>query len=128
MKIVTRYIAFDGREFPNEADCKKHEAEHSHLILVGLSAEELVDVLSVDWKDPADKRRPLADALEQIGVHLSRLRVAAGDKKRERKPKGFEPETVAEPPGEEPRDLVAEANAEMTARMKARAPAGEFAD
>lgn len=123
MKEVIRkiYVAFDGREFLTPEECKKHDAECGHLMLVALSAEEITDVMSVDWLNKDDPRRPLADALEHIGIALSRARVAAGDKKRERKPKE-EPTSAPSPSG---RDLVAEAKAESDARLAARVAAGE---
>ncbi len=85
MKEVTRYISFDGIEHKTAEECRTHEAGQSHLMLVGLSAEDVIAaMLAVDWKNPDDPSRPLADAIEHVGMAIAKSRRAAGELKRQR--------------------------------------------
>ncbi len=116
MKEVTRYVSFDGIEHKTAEECRAHEAGQSHLMLVGLAAEEIVSaMIAVDWKNPDDPSRPLADAIEHVGMAIAKSRREAGELKRQRKKKDDQP-----PAAPTDRDLVAEAKAELDARVKAR--------
>lgn len=75
MKMVTKYVAFDGVEFLSEVECKNYEAKLSHVRIVGLSIEAVEAALS-----GADAG--LADAIELLGAKLARARRDRGELKR----------------------------------------------
>lgn len=79
MKIVTKYVAFDGCTFNSEAECRAYEAKLAHVRLVDLKIEQIEAALS--GADP-----DLADAIEQIGTRIARSRRERGELRHQRKP------------------------------------------
>lgn len=75
MKTVTQFIAFDGTSFADEAECKAYEAARPELMLCGLSAAEVQSAL--DRSDEA-----LANAFEDVGNRIRKLRIESGDLRR----------------------------------------------
>ena len=89
MKTITRFEAFDGTAFDDEAECRAYEAARPELALVGLSLEEVTAALNRTDEG-------LADAIEAIGARLARDRRNSGSLKRTRKSNGAaEPEHEA---------------------------------
>lgn len=82
MKLETRnvYIAYDGKEFPTEAQCLAHEREHAGGRLVGLTAEQIAAAL-------AGEDRDIAQAIEDAAHKIRKRRYEAGDLKRQRRAK-----------------------------------------
>ena len=78
MKTITRFEAFDGTAFDDEAECRAYEAARPELALVGLSLEEVTAALNRTDEG-------LADAIEAIGARLARDRRTRGSLKRTRK-------------------------------------------
>ena len=117
MKQITKFVAFDGAEFDSESECRTWETQHAHLRLVGLTIDQVAQAM--DRTDP-----DLAEAIETVGTAIARLRRESGDLKRERrkKPEAGPAVFVNGVPDSHTRDLVAEAQAEMAARVAARAP------
>lgn len=79
-KAITRYAAEDGKEFDTLEEAKRHEQLLSFEALVGLDPEDIEEAL-------AGKAPTIAEAFEKIGARLAKQRLAAGDRKRERKAK-----------------------------------------
>lgn len=88
--VTTTYEAFDGARFATASECRAHERERSHLLLVNLTLEQVEAAMS---RKDAD----LADAIELCGLKINRERRADGDLKRQRQPKPAS-ETPSEPP------------------------------
>lgn len=86
MKIVTKYIAFDGVTHATESECRAYEAKLAHVRLVDLKIEQIEAALS--GSDP-----DLADAIEQIGSRIGRARRERGELKR-----GHKGAATMEPP------------------------------
>ncbi|MBP6749595.1 MAG: hypothetical protein KA144_08150 [Xanthomonadaceae bacterium] len=80
MKIETRsiYVAFDGKEFQTEDDCRSHERAQSGGRLVGLTEAQIAAALS-------GEDRELGDAFETIGRRVAQGRIERGELKRERR-------------------------------------------
>ena len=91
MKTITRFEAFDGTAFDDEAECRAYEAARPELALVGLSLEEVTAALNRTDEG-------LADAIEAIGARLARDRRSSGSLKRTRKSNGAA-EPTDEPAG-----------------------------
>lgn len=77
MKIVTKYVAFDGCPFNSEAECRAYEAKLAHVRLVNLTIEQVEAALDGSDSD-------LADCIEQIGARIGRARRERGDLRRHR--------------------------------------------
>jgi hypothetical protein len=69
------YVAFDGAEFPTEAQCLAHERKHGERLLIGMTAEQLAHAL-----DGSDGQR--SAALERAGYAVRKARQAAGNLRR----------------------------------------------
>jgi len=82
MKIIqiTRYVAFDGTEFPTEETCREYEASEWPQRFVGLTITEVEAALNRTDLE-------LAAAFERAGMQIRALRYEAGDLRRPRKPK-----------------------------------------
>ena len=80
---VPRWRAFDGAEFPTEAEAKAHEEQHFAVMLCALSREDV---------DAALDRKPealaLADAIEKAGAIIARKRRESGELRRARNGEG----------------------------------------
>jgi hypothetical protein len=94
MKTETRevFIAFDGQQFATAGECRQHERDNAHTLLIGLTFEQISAALARVDLD-------LAEAIERVGSQIAAARRAAGDMRRKR---GAEEST--EPPAEEPAD------------------------
>ncbi len=77
MKIVTRYVAFDGEPFGDEQSCKAHERRNARLRLVGMTLEQVESAMT--RADPE-----LADAIEFLGIKIADARRASGALRRAR--------------------------------------------
>lgn len=80
MTPITKYLSFDGIEFPTKEECLKHEADNFAARLVGLTAEQVAAALTRENIE-------IADALESAGKIVTKLRIDAGDLKRSRSTK-----------------------------------------
>jgi hypothetical protein len=94
MKTETRtvYVSFDDKEFGTEAACAAYERLHSGARLVGMTEKDIADAIS-------GENREIGAALEAIAKKVRDARLARGDSKRPRKPKGegeANPETAPE--------------------------------
>jgi len=78
--IIRQYRAHDGKVFDSASECKAHERDIAHRLLVGLTLEQVEAAMS---RKDAD----LADAIELCGLKINRERRADGDLKRQRQPK-----------------------------------------
>lgn len=82
MTPITKYLSFDGIEFPDADACRRHEAENFAARLVGLTAEQVAAALTRE--DPE-----LAEGFETAGKVIRELRIKAGDLKRARNGEGL---------------------------------------
>lgn len=74
-KAVTKYQAMDGSHHESEALAKTHEARLHAKAIVGLTEQEVTDML-------AGKPSPKAASVEFVGSRVARARVEAGGSKR----------------------------------------------
>ena len=86
MKEITKYAAFDGKEFDSAAACRKYEAEHAEAKLIGLTAEQLAAAASREPTDKVPDAIEIADAIEDLAKKIRDKRL--GDGEFRRKPKG----------------------------------------
>ena len=95
---VPKWRAFDGREFPTQAEAETYEAENADLALVGLTPERLRAALAYE---PGE--RALADAIERVAYKIALARKALGFLKR-RPGAETPPSQPAAVPGDLPAD------------------------
>ncbi len=103
MKTVTKYVAFDGKDFDDENACLAHEKSLGPSRLVGLTSETVIRVAKVyrlPIEDRADEDIDIAEAIEKMGSTLARERRESGDLKRARKPKTEVSALQQEPEGD----------------------------
>ncbi|GGC90697.1 hypothetical protein [Chelatococcus reniformis] len=76
---LTKYRAFDGRDFDSADECRAHERANSSGALVGLTLEQVeAAIVRTDAS--------LADAIEEVAKRITRARLDAGE--RRRRPRG----------------------------------------
>jgi hypothetical protein len=98
-----KYLAFDGKVFENEADCRAYEREHD----ISFACQAIGNATANDIENAlAYRNKDLAALIEKVAYRIGQARRAAGDVKR-RVNKGetstAEPdETVAEVAPPEP--------------------------
>lgn len=72
---VTKFIAFDGTEFPTREEAELHERERPTQRLSGLKPEEIEAALMRTDPD-------LADVFEEFGNEIAKRRRASGELRR----------------------------------------------
>lgn len=85
MKTITRYAAFDGKEFDSAADCRKYENDHSGGRLIGLTPEQIEAAMDRKVSDRVPDALEIADAIERVAYQISKKRIESGDVRRKRK-------------------------------------------
>jgi hypothetical protein len=90
MREVTRYVAFDDKEFTTRDECERYEAEHGDVLLLGM---DMQTIEALRRGDPEQVMRALA--IERFGRMLAKLRIQSGGLMRRRKPKGGAAATLA---------------------------------
>ena len=77
--LVEKWKALDGKVCDTRKDAEAHEAANFHLMLCGLSAEEVQEALEL-------KREPIAGAIERAALEIKRARRAKADAAQEPHP------------------------------------------
>ena len=90
MREVTRYVAFDDKEFATRDECERYEAEHGDVLLLGM---DMQTIEALRRGDPEQVMRALA--IERFGRMLAKLRIQSGGVMRRRKSKGGPAITLA---------------------------------
>jgi hypothetical protein len=82
--VVKKYVASDGKEFDTREEAVAHDEGHKFDALIGLTEEDIADVL-------AGKSREVGDVIEKLAASVARKRRKDGDLKRNVKPRGAPP-------------------------------------
>ncbi len=101
MKIIEMFEAFDGTRFDDKTECASYESMNVESRLVGLTIEQVrAAILRHDLE--------LAEAFEEIGNRIAKLRRTAGEfKRRQASAKAAEPAAIEEPALAAPQDAPA---------------------
>jgi hypothetical protein len=82
MREVTRYVAFDDKEFATREECERYEAEHGDVLLLAM---DMQTIEALRRGDPEQAARALA--IERFGRMLTKIRIESGGLMRRRKPR-----------------------------------------
>lgn len=87
MKVIEKYLSFDGKEFSNKDECAAYEQEHSESLLCGLDDADIAGALD-------GTNSLLGDAIERMGRKIAQARIERGERKRKAKQKVQAPTTI----------------------------------
>lgn len=83
MKLITKYVSFDGVEHDDPESCKRHEKENFAARLVGLTAEQIAAALAYETTEAVDGVE-IAEAIENARRVIFERRRELGIFKRAR--------------------------------------------